>query len=86
VRTLLTLALLLSACDVTHLSHDAAPTADGGPAAEGDPCGPLDAGTVGCMTGLACCYPCGVPGCQEVCTLPCDPQDDSCVEGCRLVP
>jgi hypothetical protein len=46
----------------------------GGNLREGEVCdGMPDA----CMAGLACCYPCGVPGCQSVCTKP-DPNTMQC--------
>ena len=49
----------------------------------GDVCDP-DANR--CGAGLACCYPCGVPGCDNVCVVPCDPSEPFCVDGCVLVP
>jgi hypothetical protein len=63
---------------------------DGDVAALGEVCGAsaLDAGTpVMCASQLACCYPCGIPGCSFTCTSPCDPDSDpGCVDGCMLVP
>lgn len=49
----------------------------------GDPCG---TGTPGCADGLACCYPCGIPGCQFTCQEPCDPAEPWCTGGCPLLP
>jgi hypothetical protein len=51
---------------------DAARTLDGGPDAqvgtriEGQTCDPSASGEQ-CVAGLLCCYPCGIPGCQNVC-------------------
>jgi hypothetical protein len=39
-----------------------------------------------CMNGLACCYPCGVPDCEYVCTVPCHRGDPCCFNGCYLYP
>jgi hypothetical protein len=48
---------------------------------EGDPCG----GDLGsCGPGLSCCYPCGIEGCQNVCTPTC--YDSYCSGGCPLYP
>lgn len=49
----------------------------------GDPCG-LYGGA--CQAGLACCYPCGIPGCIDQCTVPCDPSEPWCFEGCGMMP
>jgi len=40
----------------------------------GDPCGPSLASSPDCNPGLLCCYPCGVAGCDNVCTVPIDGQ------------
>ena len=48
---------------------------------QGDPCGG-DAGP--CVEGLACCYPCGIQGCQNKCAVPCD--DPWCSGGCPMLP
>ena len=48
----------------------------------GDPCGVYGGA---CGPGLACCYPCGIPGCIDQCQIPCDPTDSWCVEGCGLM-
>jgi hypothetical protein len=53
------------------------------PADVGEPCGP-DGGE--CKSGLACCYPCGIPGCMFTCSLPCDPEEPWCSGGCAMVP
>lgn len=48
---------------------------------EGDLCG----GDLGeCGRGLSCCYPCGIPGCENVCTPTC--YDDWCSGGCPMYP
>jgi len=47
----------------------------------GAPCGP-DGGP--CKEGLACCYPCGIMGCEYECTLPCDDNEPGCEDGCYL--
>ncbi|MCA9611037.1 MAG: hypothetical protein KC619_35830 [Myxococcales bacterium] len=39
-----------------------------------------------CGAGLSCCYPCGIPGCDNVCEPTCDPGDPGCVDGCMLRP
>lgn len=59
---------------------------DGGCAGAGEVCGTstsdLDAGALPCSTGLVCCYPCGIPDCNDQCTAPCAPgpgcQDNGC--------
>jgi hypothetical protein len=40
----------------------------------------------GCAPGLACCYPCGIQGCQNTCMEPCDPVEPWCMGGCPLFP
>jgi hypothetical protein len=37
-----------------------------------------------CETGLKCCYPCGVDGCENICMVPCT--DGACAGGCPLFP
>ncbi len=49
----------------------------------GEPCG-QDGGQ--CKPGLACCYPCGIPGCMFTCSVPCDPTEPWCSNGCAMVP
>ena len=39
-----------------------------------------------CRPGLACCYPCGIPGCDWECTEPCDAGQGGCVDGCMMYP
>lgn len=58
-----------------------------GPAAceyqgEGETCS-ADKGEY-CAPGMVCCYPCGIPDCQNVCMIPC--YDSWCVNGCPLYP
>jgi hypothetical protein len=60
---------------------------DGGCAGLNEACGvspaDLDAGALPCEAGLACCYPCGIPGCVDRCTTPCQPPGPGCQEnGC----
>ena len=45
---------------------------------------PDGAVAVACAPGLACCYPCGIPGCASRCAVPCDA--GSCAGGCPLIP
>ena len=51
--------------------------------AAGDACDPSSAP---CGPGLACCYPCGIPGCTFTCEPACDPSMPGCVGGCFLRP
>lgn len=51
---------------------------------EGDVCGDTVQAT--CGPGLSCCYPCGIPGCDNVCTLSCDASEPGCFDGCYLFP
>ncbi len=53
------------------------------PSGQGEPCGQYGGQ---CLSGLACCYPCGVPGCINVCQVPCDPQEPWCANGCAMMP
>ena len=68
---------------------DAGGGPDGNFASEGEVCGDapgdLDAGALPCATGLVCCYPCGIPDCNDVCMTPCT-DGPGCVDGCPLVP
>jgi len=50
----------------------------------GDPCGQSANGR-SCAQGLACCYPCGIPGCVYRCQTPCA-AGPGCVNGCLLIP
>lgn len=45
------------------LGCGAAPAAPATPVAEGHAC----TSDADCASGLACCYPCGVEGCRDVC-------------------
>lgn len=56
-----------------------APRGTGG---AGDPCG----GSTDCGAGLSCCYPCGIPGCANVCEPSCSSGDPGCAGGCLLRP
>lgn len=60
---------------------------EGGWAELREPCG-LSANGKPCRPELACCYPCGIPGCTHTCTIPCQPdgglQGAPCVMGCIL--
>lgn len=44
------------------------------------------AGGASCAPGLACCYPCGIPGCDFQCTTPCQPGQPGCSNGCMMYP
>jgi len=54
---------------------------DGGCAGVGEVCGTsegdLDAGALPCRSGLVCCYPCGIPDCENKCIKP-DPNTNMC--------
>ncbi|MCC7538914.1 MAG: hypothetical protein IT379_21995 [Deltaproteobacteria bacterium] len=50
----------------------------------GDACG--EGVTGACGEGLSCCYPCGIPGCTNVCEPTCDASEPGCVGGCFLRP
>ncbi|UQA59804.1 hypothetical protein [Polyangium aurulentum] len=39
-----------------------------------------------CGAGLACCYPCGIPGCDFKCVAACDPNTPGCADGCIPAP
>jgi hypothetical protein len=51
---------------------------------EGEECGADVEGE--CAPDLLCCYPCGIPGCHHVCTVPCDPNESWCAGGCPAYP
>lgn len=51
-----------------------------GTGSAGDPC----SGSTDCGAGLSCCYPCGIPGCTNVCEPTCDSGDPGCSGGCLL--
>jgi hypothetical protein len=53
------------ACAVSH-SDGGTSTDGGGSGTVGTPCSADDE----CMTGLLCCYPCGIPGCTNQCLEP----------------
>lgn len=57
---------------------------DGG-LGEGALCG-SSAGGAACGPGLACCYPCGISGCDYKCTVACTDGSPGCYNGCMLVP
>jgi hypothetical protein len=42
--------------------------------------------TAECGAGLSCCYPCGVPDCENVCEPTCAPGTPGCSGGCLLRP
>jgi hypothetical protein len=54
-------------------------------AALGDLCG-QDAEGLTCGEGLACCYPCGIQGCEFTCTQACDDNQPGCFNSCFLLP
>lgn len=54
-----------------------APAGGGG---SGDPCG----SSAECGPGLSCCYPCGIPGCMNVCEPSCAEGTPGCAGGCLL--
>jgi hypothetical protein len=45
-----------------------------------------DPGASACAPGLACCYPCGIPGCDYSCTPACEEGTPGCAGGCIPVP
>jgi hypothetical protein len=57
-------------------AHAAGVDESGESGCQGAPC----AGDGQCSGGLKCCYPCGIPGCQNRCTTPADGGE------CPLVP
>lgn len=52
----------------------------GGGAQVGEPCMSVE----DCAAGLACCYPCGIPGCKNKCQVPCT--GPGCPNGCMAIP
>ncbi len=61
-------------------------TDTGGTQAEGQPCGQSAEGAT-CKSGLVCCYPCGIEGCDFTCTVPCESGSPGCSDdGCLLLP
>lgn len=54
-----------------------------GTLAEGESCGD---GLATCGAGLSCCYPCGIPGCTNVCEPTCTEGSPGCSGGCMLRP
>ena len=53
------------------------------PGGEGEVCNQYRS----CIDELACCYPCGIPGCESMCTVPCDDRvEPYCFRGCYLYP
>lgn len=53
-----------------------------GTGGSGDPC----TSSSDCGAGLSCCYPCGVPGCTNVCEPTCSDAEPGCAGGCFLRP
>jgi len=51
---------------------------------EGEICG--GGSELECAPELSCCYPCGIEGCDFVCTPSCDDSDPGCIGGCYLYP
>ena len=72
-----------------RLANDASTADAGWPDAQvgqlGEVCG-QDADGLTCGGALACCYPCGLPGCNFTCTVACTGDDPSCSNGCQLLP
>lgn len=48
----------------------------------GEQCGGPGEGP--CAKSLVCCYPCGIPGCLNKCTVPCS--GGPCMNGCPMLP
>lgn len=55
----------------------------GPPVGPGEACG---AGRGECTTAYSCCYPCGIPGCENICEPTCDEGTPACAGGCLLRP
>ncbi|MCP4445427.1 MAG: hypothetical protein GY811_08795 [Myxococcales bacterium] len=51
----------------------------------GETCG-SDAEGLACGEGLACCYPCGIEGCDFKCMSACNEELPVCSGGCLLAP
>jgi len=59
---------------------------DGAFAGENDVCDTDPASSLpACRPDLVCCYPCGIPGCDNICLVPCS-DSMGCVGGCPLAP
>ena len=90
MRALLALALVLAACSSSAALVADAPESlvDGGAGAVGAICAgaPDSAVAVTCAPGLACCYPCGIPGCANQCEPTCHTGDPGCAGGCLQRP
>lgn len=55
----------------------------GPPLPPGERCG---GGLGECSDGYSCCYPCGIPGCDNICEPTCDESTPGCRGGCLLRP
>lgn len=53
---------------------------------EGLPEGAVCEADAECAEGLLCCYPCGIAGCPDRCTVPCGDDVPWCAGGCPLYP
>jgi len=53
---------------------------------EGLPAGAVCESDAECAEGLLCCYPCGIAGCPNRCTVPCAADEPWCAGGCPLYP
>ncbi len=51
---------------------------------EGEVCG--NDNSAECAPGLACCYPCGIQGCENRCEPICDDSQPGCSGGCWMYP
>jgi hypothetical protein len=65
------------------LSSPLAVPLQGGPLQDGDVCQNTP---YACDAGLACCYPCGIQGCQNTCMPACPPGTPWCIGECPLFP
>ena len=75
-------------CDETYETMEdcvAARTSCPGPQDAGEACG-QSAGGANCKEGLVCCYPCGIEGCDFLCTEPCEAGEPGCdvSSGCPI--
>jgi len=58
----------------------------GGTVGENGLCGQSAEGAT-CQSGLVCCYPCGIQGCDFACKVPCEAGSPGCGDdGCLLLP
>lgn len=64
---------------------DAMESIDASTGGVGDLCGEDGDGLL-CGTGLACCYPCGIAGCEFTCTEACSDDEPGCSNGCIALP